>query len=125
MKPWPTFSVALLLFLMPAVLLAGEADVVNATVTQTSHGTYRFNVTVEHADTGWGHYADAWEVRAPDGTVLGTRVLFHPHVDEQPFTRSLSDVKIPSGVAHVIIYAHDSVHGWGGKAVTIALTDAK
>ena len=43
-------------------------------------------VTVQHADTGWDHYADAWEVLAPDGTVLGTRTLLHPHTDEQPFT---------------------------------------
>jgi hypothetical protein len=60
-------------------------------------------------------------VLAPDGTVLGTRVLQHPHVDEQPFTRSLSGVAVPPGLVQVSIRAHDSVHGWGGKTVTLTL----
>jgi hypothetical protein len=34
-------------------------------------------------------------------------------VDEQPFTRSLSDVEIPEDVASVVIRARDNVHGWG------------
>ena len=83
--------------------------------------TYRFDVTVEHADTGWEHYADGWEVVAPDGTVLGTRTLLHPHVDEQPFTRSLSGVAIPDGNTEVTIRAHDSVDGLGGKEVRVEL----
>jgi hypothetical protein len=29
-------------------------------------------------------------VRAPDGTRLGIRDHLHPHVEEQPFTRSLA-----------------------------------
>ncbi len=73
-----------------------------------------FKVTVKHADAGWKHYADAWEVLAPDGTVLGTRILYHPHDNEQPFTRSLSGVKIPPGVSEVTVRARDSMHGFGG-----------
>ena len=76
-------------------LQAGEADVVKAAVENTGERTYRFDVTVAHADTGWDHYADKWEVLALDNTILGTRILHHPHVDEQPFTRSLSGVNIP------------------------------
>ena len=101
--------------------LAGEADVVAVEVTPAADGTYRFDVTVEHADTGWEHYADAWEVVAPDGTVLGTRTLLHPHVDEQPFTRSLTGVAIPEGITEVSLRAHDSVDGLGGKEVTVEL----
>ena len=59
---------------------------------------------------------------APDGTVLGTRVLVHPHETEQPFTRSLGGVEIPETVAEVTLRAHDSVHGYGGKEVTVRLT---
>jgi hypothetical protein len=33
-------------------------------------------------------------------------------VDEQPFTRSLSDVQIPKDVNKVIIKGHDLVHGY-------------
>jgi hypothetical protein len=51
----------------------------------TGSGVYRFSVTVRHADEGWDHYADRWEVLTSDGTLLATRTLYHPHVNEQPF----------------------------------------
>lgn len=85
-----------------------------------SGGAWTFDVTVAHADEGWDHYADGWEVAADDGVVLGHRTLAHPHVTEQPFTRSLSGVEIPDGVQIVQIRAHDSVHGWG-EAVGFSL----
>jgi len=102
-------------------LFAGEADVVGVEVNREGPRVYRFDVTVTHSDTGWKHYADGWEVLAPDGSVLETRVLYHPHVHEQPFTRSLSGVKIPEGITAVRIRARDSVHGHGGKEQTITL----
>ena len=98
---------------------AGEADVVDVSVKKSGNNNYSFSVTVRHADEGWDHYANKWDVVAPDGTVLGTRVLYHPHVDEQPFTRSLSGVNIPDTVDTVTVRAHDSVHEYGGKTVTI------
>jgi hypothetical protein len=97
---------------------AGEADVVNVEIRSTG-STFSFNVTVKHADEGWDHYADKWDVLAPDGTVLGTRTLYHPHVDEQPFTRGLSGVKIPDSISEVTVRAHDKVHGYGGKTITV------
>ena len=97
---------------------AGEADVTDVEIVKESNGSYRFNVTVSHQDTGWDHYADKWDVVAPDGTILGTRTLLHPHVEEQPFTRSLSGVKIPDDISEVTIRAHDSVHGYGGKEIS-------
>lgn len=104
-----------------SVALAGEADVVAVETAQRDDGTWRFDVTVAHADEGWDHYADRWEVVAPDGTVLATRVLAHPHVDEQPFTRSLSGIVIPEGVTSVIVRAGDSMHGLGGVEMTVDL----
>jgi hypothetical protein len=103
----------------PAV--AGEADVVAVEAVEESAGTWRFEVTVAHADEGWDHYADRWEVLAPDGRVLGTRVLLHPHVGEQPFTRSLGGVAIPAEIDRVTLRAHDSLHGLGGAEVTVEL----
>ena len=99
---------------------AGEADVVAAEAVRTG-GAWRFDVTVRHADEGWDHYADAWEVVGPDGTVYGVRELLHPHVDEQPFTRSLSGVAIPGDVETVTVRARDSVHGFGGAEIDIRL----
>ena len=112
---------ALALLVLPGPALAGEVAVVAAKATGTADGSYRFDVTLRHADEGWDHYADAWDVLAPDGTVLGTRVLYHPHVDEQPFTRSLSGVRVPAGVTEVTIRAHDKVHEYGGKELTVKL----
>ena len=101
---------------------AGEADVVRAEAVREGGDTWRFRVTVAHGDTGWEHYADKWDVVAPDGTVLGTRVLLHPHESEQPFTRALGGVKVPENVAEVTLRAHDSVHGYGGHEVTVKLS---
>jgi hypothetical protein len=39
------------------------------------------------------------------GKILGTRVLLHPHEDEQPFTRDLNSVKIPAGAAEIKVRA--------------------
>lgn len=114
--------ITLLSFFFPlAGVLAGEADVVKAVVKQTGERTYHFDVSVAHTDTGWDHYADKWDVVAPDGTVLGTRILHHPHINEQPFTRSLSGVAIPATIDHVMIQAHDSIHEYGGKIMRLEL----
>ena len=109
------------LLLMTTAAFAGEADVIEVEVSRIGGDTYRLDVTVRHADEGWEHFANKWEVLAPNGTILGTRVLAHPHVEEQPFTRSLSGVKIPENLAEVIVRAHDLVHGYGGKKVTVAV----
>lgn len=94
------------------------ADVVDVRV-EGEGNTYRFDVTVSSGDTGWDKYADAWEVRAPDGEVLGERVLLHPHETEQPFTRSLSGVVVPEGVDEVTVAARDSVNGYCGATMTV------
>ena len=113
----------LCLFSLCTPAFAGEADVVDVAVKKNSNKTYDFSVTVLHKDAGWEHYANKWDVTDEKGTVLGARVLYHPHVDEQPFTRNLSGVKIPKNIKSVIIRAHDSVHGYGGKVMTVALPE--
>lgn len=100
---------------------AGQADVLDVRVTPSGDGAYRFDVTLKHADTGWDHYADAFEVLAPDGTVLGTRILAHPHVNEQPFTRSLDGVRILDGVTQVQVRGRDKIHGLGGVSADVKL----
>ncbi len=101
--------------------MAGEADVIAVEVRNEGGRTFTFDVTVEHADEGWDHYADAWDVVAPDGALLGTRTLLHPHENEQPFTRSLSGVAISEGITEVIVRARDSVHEYGGAEMTVTL----
>lgn len=113
--------VILLALAGPPPALAGEAHVKAVEASRTLDGSWRFQVTVRHDDTGWEHYADRWEVLAPDGTVLATRVLAHPHVGEQPFTRSLSSVEIPRGLKRVKVRARDSLHGYGGEELIVEL----
>ncbi len=111
----------LFLFLNHVPLAAGEADVVKVDAKKTGSNTYHFSVTVLHKDTGWDHYADGWDIVGSDGTVFKTRTLHHPHVNEQPFTRSLSGVVIPPQVKSITVRAHDSVHKYGGKVITLEL----
>lgn len=99
----------------------GAANVVDVEVTAEPGGTFRFDVTIRSDDTGWEAYADAFEIVGPDGAVLGTRVLYHPHVDEQPFTRSLAGVAIPPTVATVIVRARHSRDGHDGQTMAVAL----
>jgi hypothetical protein len=108
-----------LLVMGPA--LAGEADVVGVKASRDGEGRYSFRVTVRHGDTGWKHYANKWDVVGSSGKVFGTRVLYHPHETEQPFTRSLSGVVIPDDVRRVMLRAHDSVHEYGGKTFEVTL----
>lgn len=99
---------------------AGNVKVVNAKAIKKG-SSWHFNVTLKHADTGWEHYADAWRVVTEDGKILGERTLHHPHVDEQPFTRGLSNVKIPAEMKKVYVIAHDKVHGWTKERFSVFL----
>lgn len=112
--------VLVLALAMTLPAMADQAKVEGATARKSGN-SWTFEVTIRHPDTGWDHYADGWAVLAPDGTQLGYRTLHHPHENEQPFTRSLSDVKIPAGVDEVMIRAHDSVHGWSDATYTVRL----
>ena len=113
-------SAALSITAVPAH--AGEADVIDVKVEKLAGSKYRFHVTVDHEDDGWDHYANAWQVVSPDGNVLGTRKLKHPHVEEMPFTRS-HVVIVPAGITEVTVRAGDLVHGYGGAEMTVSLPE--
>jgi len=104
-----------LLMLCSLSLYANEADVLNVTAHCDTSMNCRFDVTIKHNDIGWDHYVNKYDILSPKGDILGTRVLYHPHVNEQPFTRSISNVKIPKDINYVRIRAYDSVHEYGGK----------
>ena len=108
-----------------------NADVIYVRAEQKEDSTWTFDVTVSHPDTGWDDYADGWDVVLPDGSVVliisgepFTRLLTHPHVNEQPFTRSQSGIVIPDDVDYVIVRAHDIVDGYGGQEVIVRLDQA-
>lgn len=113
-------AIALALVFAPGAVNAGEADVLKVRAKCSDKNKCRFTVRVRHKDRSWNHYANRWEVLSLDGEILATRVLAHPHIDEQPFTRSLT-VEIAPEHKSVIVRAHDSEHGYGGQEVTVAL----
>lgn len=103
---------------MPA--LADAPEIVGAKAHRSGMG-WKISVTLLHGDEGWDHFADGWEVLDAAGDRLGIRELMHPHVDEQPFTRSLSSVMIPDGANKVIIRARCSKSGWGADEYILYL----
>ena len=106
--------------LAPFAALADDATIIGAEA-RASGGDWTVSVTLRHGDTGWDDYADGWRVVSADGTVLGTRTLYHPHVDEQPFTRSLSGVSVPPGTLTIFIEARTNTDGWGAERYRLDL----
>jgi len=106
----------------------GDANVTEVYAKEEADGSWTFHVSVTHEDVNWYDYADGWDVVLPDGSTVKpdpfsmfTRALRHPHVEEQPFTRTQKGVILPEGVDKITIRAHDKKNGWGGKEVVVDL----
>ncbi len=95
----------LILVFSSGISIASDAKILKASAELTSAQKFNISVTVEHADEGWDHYANTWRVYSMDGKLIGERILYHPHVNEQPFTRSLLGLSVPSEVKEVMIVA--------------------
>lgn len=104
-----------------AALIAGPAFADGPVVEDVTVSGDRFSVTLSHPDTGWDHYADGWEVLDADGNSLGIRELLHPHVTEQPFTRSLSGVQVPADATVVYVRARCNLDGWSDALFEVTL----
>jgi hypothetical protein len=89
-----------------------EADIKNVSVTG-SDGNYTFSVEIKSDDAGWNQYADEWEVLNAQGNLIYQRVLMHPHVNEQPFTRSGGPIHIEKS-DKIYIRAHLKNKGYVG-----------
>jgi hypothetical protein len=119
------FALVLLLSLLVAqIAAANQVEIINV-MLEPSANRWTFHVTLKHDDTGWEHYADDWRIVDAKGHVIGERKLWHPHVGEQPFTRTLANVLIPKGTEIVYIEAHDKVHGWSKQRVRIDMRKSK
>ncbi len=110
---------------MSLALIAGTAHAEPPRITEARAERdamgWRFFVTILHPDTGWDHYADGWEVLDDAGNRLGFRELHHPHVNEQPFTRSLGQVMVPDGTRRVYVRAYCSNGDRTGTSVPVDL----
>lgn len=103
-----------------SIVIANEVTI-NSIELIKNNSNWNINVTLKHKDSGWGHFANAWQIEDLDGNVLASRVLMHPHVDEQPFTRGLVGIRIPENLSTVIVKARDSQHGWSKHIIKIDL----
>ncbi|MGR3637177.1 MAG: hypothetical protein ACU0BK_14815 [Shimia sp.] len=112
---------ALGLYFFATVSAHADAPQITDARANQSGGTWRFDVTLRHPDTGWDHYADGWRVELADGTILTTPVLAHPHVNEQPFTRCQSGVTVPAGVNTVYIRSRCNLDGWSEEVMALEL----
>lgn len=111
---------ALTAALMPSAALADSPEIIAAAIYQVGMD-WRVDVTLSHRDTGWEHYADRWEVLDAQGNGLGVRDLLHPHVQEQPFTRSLHNIVIPDGTREVFVKARCNRDGWADTLKVVPL----
>ncbi|MCP4188110.1 MAG: hypothetical protein GY763_10965 [Gammaproteobacteria bacterium] len=109
------------LFLINTAAQADEVRIVDVKVHCQVDCT--FSVTLKHADTGWDHYANQWDVVSLDGKLIKSRVLYHPHVNEQPFTRSLSGVSIGKDIKQVKIRARDLKHGYSSQEYLVDMPE--
>jgi|GEM_PF-6166961 len=105
-----------------------NADITNVYAREEKDGTWTFHVSVKHPDVGFDDFADGWDlvtgggkVIKPDPRARFTKIVRRPHVDEQPFTRTVKGVVIPDGVDELTVRAHDSRAGFGGEEVRVDL----
>ncbi len=103
---------------------ANNVEIVRVVLSKYA-GSWRADVTLRHADEGWKHYADAWRLVDDKGNEIAKRVLWHPHVNEQPFTRSLSNFHLSENIKILYVEAHDKKHGWSPDRVKIDMTRAE
>lgn len=96
-------------------------DVLAAKVQARASDRFDFDVTISSPYDTPQRYADAFRVLGEDVHVYGERTLFHDHAGEQPFTRDLYGVQIPSGIRTVIVEGRDKTFGYGGKSVEVIL----
>ncbi len=116
-------ALAALLLLLASPAWAGEADVIAVAIDRHPGTEDMFDVraTILSNDQGPDYYADAFEVLAPDGRVLGRRELTYQREIEQPFTRALENLKVPLGIDSVTVRAHHQPRGYDGQTVTVRL----
>ncbi|MCW8900397.1 MAG: hypothetical protein OQK75_03945 [Gammaproteobacteria bacterium] len=120
-KLWLKLILTISAFIFINSAFANNVEIIKVVLTKQA-GTWRADVTLKHADTGWEHYADSWRLVDSNGNEIGKRTLYHPHENEQPFTRTLSGFHLPKDKKIIFIEAHDLKHGWSPDRVKIDMS---
>lgn len=108
-------------FILASSAFANDVEIIKVVLTKRA-GTWQADVTLKHQDEGWKHYADGWRLVDSNGNEIGKRTLYHPHVNEQPFTRSLMGFYLAEKMKVIFVEAHDLKHGWSADKVKIDLS---
>ena len=85
--------------------MAQPPEIIKAEAIVQSNQLFDIAVTIRHSDTGWEHFANEWVVIVDNEKEVAKRTLYHPHVNEQPFTRYLRDVTIPQDATSIKVVA--------------------
>ena len=102
----------------------GNPTIANVDIKRDSPdqpGIYHIKVTIEHEDTGWDDYVDAWEIIGADGTVLGVRPFFEPELERDKTVSALAGVVIPEDIKTATIRTHKHPGGYAGDPVEISI----
>lgn len=108
-------------FILTAQAAAADYATIKSVRATQKGGLWSFTVTISHEDRGWEHFSDAWRVVDKTGKQIAIRELIHPHVDEQPLTRSLSGIDLPDNMKEVGIQVRDTVGGWNPEIKRVPL----
>ncbi|CAM3299242.1 hypothetical protein ZORO111902_00825 [Zobellia roscoffensis] len=96
-----------------AGILSDITKVIKIEVSGNENG-YTFNATIQSPDTGCDQYADWWEIIDLKGNLIYRRILAHSHVDEQPFSRSGSNIPLAANT-QVYIRVHINSLGYASN----------
>ena len=120
--------------LLASALIFGQAGVVHADEypariadvqvkrdSPDQPGIYHIRVTIEHEDTGWDDYVEAWEIFDPEGRLLAVRPFFEPELDRQQTVSALAGVVIPEDIKSVTIRARTYPSGFEGTPVEVSI----
>ena len=84
-------------------------------------GIYHISVTIDHEDTGWDDYVEAWEIFDPSGKLIGVRPFFEPELEDTRTVTALAGVVIPEDIKTVTIRARTYPKGIEGEPVEVQI----
>ena len=99
-------------------------DVIRVDITRDADGTHTIAATVSSPYETVDHFVNAITVQAPAGEELARLDLVEAHVDQQPFTETLTGVEIEPSMTEVVVRGHDSINGWCGLTIRADVPDA-
>lgn len=84
-------------------------------------GIFHIKVTIEHEDTGWDDYVEAWEIFDPEGKLIGVRPFFEPELERAQTVSALSGVVIAEEIKTITVRARTYPNGFEGDPVEVQI----